>query len=84
MPYMLIGLIKSAYINVVLSSILILTLIFSARGSIIYLNVIEVSRNPRTPLDFDVPLPVSEIDALDDSWDLTTRQVSVKIDVLFQ
>jgi len=50
---------------------------FIARQSIIYLNVIEVSRNPPTPLDFDVPLPVSAIDLLDEQWDLTTRQVSV-------
>lgn len=52
-------------------------MIFKARQSIIYLNVIEVSRNPPTPLDFDVPLLVSEIDFLDEQWDLTTRQVSV-------
>ncbi|XP_060866395.1 GATOR1 complex protein NPRL2 [Metopolophium dirhodum] len=51
-----------------------------ARQSIIYLNVIEVSCNPPTPLDFDVPLPVSEIDLLDEQWDLTTRQVAPFID----
>jgi len=58
-------------------SLILLIIIFIARQSIIYLNVIEVSRNPPTPLDFDVPLPVSEIDLLDEQWDLTTRQVSV-------
>lgn len=66
-----------AYINVIVVSLILIIMVFIARQSIIYLNVIEVSRNPPTPLDFDVPLPVSAIDLLNEQWDLTTRQVSV-------
>lgn len=48
------------------------------RNTIVYLNIIEVSPNPPTPLDFDVPLLVSPIDIFDGQWDLTTRHVRVK------
>lgn len=44
-----------------------------------YLNIIEVSPDPTTPLDFDVPLLVSQIDLSEEQWDLTTRQVSEKL-----
>lgn len=52
---------------------------FIARDTIVHLNVTEVARNPVTPLNFDVPLLVSSINILEEQWDLTTRQVRVKL-----
>lgn len=52
---------------------------YIALGTTIHLNVIEVSRNPSTPMEFDVPLLVSEIDLEDVHWDLVTRQVNIKL-----
>lgn len=51
---------------------------YIALGTTIHLNVIEVSRNPSTPMEFDVPLLISEIDLEDVHWDLVTRQVNIK------
>ncbi|XP_050543707.1 GATOR complex protein NPRL2 [Daktulosphaira vitifoliae] len=54
--------------------------VLSARDTIVYLNVVEVSPNPPVPLDYDVPLLVSPLELTEDHWDLTTRQVAPFID----